>query len=161
MSFIMQQNVASFSCKVRDILSVKFKRGKHMKSLIAFAIILTTISTTNLFANDRCDLKFSKVNTCVNFDWVYGPFFDQYNSVKVSYNENPEITNIKVIPWMVMQHGHEHGSRPVVMTKTGDREFLIDKIFFMGGMMGEWFLRIQLLDSNNAVLEEQRQLINL
>ncbi len=161
MSIIMQQNVASFYCEDRANLIVKRNWGKHMKSLFAIAIILTTFSSTNLFANDRCDLKFNKVNTCVNFDWVYGPYFDQYNSVKVSYDENLEITNLKVIPWMVMQHGHEHGSRPVVMTKTSDREFLVDKIFFMGGMMGEWYLRIQLLDSNNDILEEQRQLINL
>ncbi len=130
-----------------------------MKLFKLIMLFFLTLMPFIIFANDRCDLTFIKTNTCVNFDWVYGPYLDQYNSVKVSYQETINVTAIKVIPWMVMQHGHEHGSRPVTMTKTGDREFLIDKIFFMGGMIGEWYLRVQLLDSKNVILEEQRQLI--
>lgn len=130
-----------------------------MKLFKLAMLFFLTLLPLIIFANDRCDLTFTKTNTCVNFDWVYGPFLDQYNSVKVSYQETIDVKSIKVIPWMVMQHGHEHGSRPVTMTKTGDREFLIDKIFFMGGMIGEWYLRVQLLDSKNVILEEQRQLI--
>ena len=130
-----------------------------MKLFKLIKILLLTVMSLSVFSNERCDLTFTKTNTCVNFDWVYGPFLDQYNSVKVSFQESNEVEAIKVIPWMVMQHGHEHGSRPVTMTKTGDREYLVDKIFFMGGMVGDWYLRVQLLDSKNTILEEQRQLI--
>lgn len=126
-----------------------------MKNLLAMALL---ISSFNLFAADRCDLKLEKSNVCANFTWVYGPLLDQYNSVKIEYTENSQVSSIKVIPWMVM-HGHEHGSRPVVLTKTGDREYLVDKIFFMGGMQGEWYLKVQLLDSQNKLIEEARKLI--
>lgn len=60
---------------------------------------------------------------------------------------------------MVMP-SHEHGSRPVVLTKLGDREYLAEKAYFMGGMDGQWFLKIQLLDADKINLEETRYLIN-
>jgi len=155
----MQQKVASFSSNDRDKFMIKLNQGKLMKLFKLVLLFLLSLMSLSLIANERCDLSFPKSNTCVNFEWVYGPYLDQYNTIKISYRETLDATSIKVIPWMVMQHGHEHGSRPVTMTQTGDREFLVDKIFFMGGMMGEWYLRVQLLDSKNSILEEQRQLI--
>jgi hypothetical protein len=38
-------------------------------------------------------------------------------------------------------------------------EFLIEKAYFMGGMDGQWFLKIQLNDANHSFIEEVRYLI--
>lgn len=124
------------------------------------AVILGLVisSVTMAFADDRCDMKFSKTSVCANIDWVYGPYLDQYNSAKISLSENNQVSSIQVIPWMVMG-AHEHGSRPVVLTKTGDREFLIEKAYFMGGMDGKWFFKVQLNDSKNTLIEENKYLI--
>jgi hypothetical protein len=70
------------------------------------------------FSSERCDLRFTQTSVCANIDWIYGPYLDQYNSAKISISENNTIGSLKVIPWMVM-NSHEHGSRPVVLTKTG------------------------------------------
>lgn len=120
---------------------------------------LMTFLTLNLaFSSERCDLKFTQTSVCANIDWIYGPYLDQYNSAKISISENNTIGSIKVIPWMVM-NSHEHGSRPVVLTKTGDREYLIEKAYFMGGMQGQWFFKVQLNDLNNKLIEESRILV--
>lgn len=121
-------------------------------------LALAISSFSSAFAVDRCDVKFSKTSICANIDWIYGPYLDQYNSAKISLSENDLVDSIKVIPWMVMGN-HEHGSRPVVLTKTGDREYLIEKAYFMGGMDGLWFFKIQLNDSKKTLLEENRYLI--
>ncbi|MDO9183176.1 MAG: hypothetical protein Q7U04_12245 [Bacteriovorax sp.] len=123
-----------------------------MKLLIT---IFALISMNFTFADERCDVKFTKTSICANIDWIYGPYLDQYNSAKISLSENDKVVTIKVIPWMVMSN-HEHGSRPVVLTKTGDSEFLIEKAYFMGGMDGSWFFKIQLNDSTNNLIEEAR-----
>ena len=118
-------------------------------------LIFISLSSLSVQADERCDVKFSQNNVCANVDWVYGPFLDQYTSAKIIHSENNNVVTLKVIPWMVMAN-HEHGSRPVVLTKTSDREYLVEKAFFMGGMEGSWFFRIQLLDTNKKVLEEAR-----
>jgi hypothetical protein len=109
-------------------------------------------------ASDRCDVKFSKSSVCANIDWIYGPYLDQYCSAKITLSENDHVSAIKIIPWMVMG-SHEHGSRPVILTQTSDREFLVDKAYFMGGMEGQWYFKIQLNNSNNSLIEETRYLI--
>ena len=128
-----------------------------MKKIYFYSLLLTFIllSTKTVLAEERCDVKFSQTNVCANIDWIYGPFLDQYTSAKISHSENNNVVSLKVIPWMVMAN-HEHGSRPVLLTKTSDREYLVEKAFFMGGMEGHWFFKIQLLDVNKKVLEESR-----
>jgi hypothetical protein len=127
-------------------------------SFIKIIILLISLSSFSIFANDRCDVKFSKSSVCANIDWIYGPYLDQYSSAKITLSENDQVSAIKIIPWMVMG-SHEHGSRPVVLTQTGDREFLIEKAYFMGGMDGLWYFKIQLNNSNNTLIEESRYLI--
>jgi len=127
-----------------------------MKFLMGF--LLTIFMTTHLMASERCDVQFKQVSVCANIDWVYGPYLDQYNSARISYTESDKVSSLKIIPWMVMRN-HEHGSRPVVLTKTGDRDYLIEKAFFMGGMEGQWFFKVQLLDPSNKLIEEARYLI--
>ena len=126
-----------------------------MRFNYAAVLVLSAVFTISSFADERCDLKFSQSNVCANVDWIYGPYLDQYTSAKISHTEDINVVSMKVIPWMVMAN-HEHGSRPVVLTKTSDREYLIEKAFFMGGMEGSWFLRVQLLDANKKVIEEAR-----
>lgn len=132
-----------------------------MKTIFSLLVICLFSITTIIRADDsiRCDINFSKSNTCVQIDWVYGPYLDQYNSLKITYSDSNLVNSINVIPWMVMS-SHEHGSRPVVLTKTGDREFLVEKAYFMGGMDGQWYLKIQLLDSSKFIIDENRYLIN-
>jgi hypothetical protein len=128
-------------------------------SFFKVLILLFAVSSfTSSFADERCDVKFNTVAVCANIDWVSGPFLDQYNSAKISLSNNTQVSTINVIPWMVMS-SHEHGSRPVDLTKTGENEFLIEKAYFMGGMDGQWFLKIQLNDSNHSLIEEVRYLI--
>jgi len=99
----------------------------------------------------RCDVQF-KNNICAEINWTYGPFFDKYSSAVLLLNQARQI---KVIPWMVMDK-HEHGSRPVKLITLNPTEFKIDEMFFMGGMTGRWFLKIQLLDNKKNVIDEAR-----
>jgi hypothetical protein len=138
--------------------NILYKQGAHMSFLKKLFFIIAIVSSFTVFADERCDVKFSKTSLCANIDWIYGPYLDQYNSAKVSLSENDKVATIKVIPWMVMR-SHEHGSRPVVLTKTGDREYLIEKAYFMGGMEGSWFFKIQLNDSTNTMIDEARYLV--
>ena len=127
----------------------------NLKTLI-FSFFLTF--STFIMAQDRCDVSFAKSSVCANIDWVYGPYLDQYSSAKISLSEDTNVKSIKIIPWMVMS-GHEHGSRPVVLSKTGDYDYLVEKAYFMGGMVGTWYLKIQLLNQQNAIIDENRYLI--
>lgn len=127
-----------------------------MKSLI---FILLCVLSFTLSATENCQIKFPITNLCGKLTWIYGPYFDQYNSAKIEISDNSNVANIKVIPWMVMNH-HEHGSKAVILTKTADQEYLVEKAYFMGGMDGDWFFKIQLLDKNNMVIEEARTQID-
>lgn len=127
-----------------------------MKSLV-LTLILTFLSINIAIADENCGIKFEKTNVCANIEWIYGPYLDQYNSAKISLTNIENFTSIKVIPWMVMS-SHEHGSRPVTLTKTSDNEYLIEKAYFMGGMQGTWFFKVQLL-KDTTVLEEVRTAI--
>ena len=126
---------------------------------ITFVFFLSLFSTLS-FANSRCDISFDQNKVCAQLDWIYGPYFDQNNSAKISIDPSAAFDSIKVIPWMVMMGGHEHGSRPVKLTAQGANEFLIENAYFMGGMSGEWYFKIQLL-KNNSVIEEKRTKITM
>jgi hypothetical protein len=123
--------------------------------LRTFFMALACVYSIASFSANRCDVKFSKVTACVNVDWIYGPFLEQYCSAKMSYSENGQIASVGVIPWMVMEHD-EHSSRPPVLSKTSDREYLLEKLYFMGHMKGEWYLKIQLKDKLNSIIDEAR-----
>jgi hypothetical protein len=129
-----------------------------MKKLITYTLLLAylfTFSSVKAFEIQRCDLLLSKTSTCANFDWIYGPYLDQYNSLKITLSDNSNYKSLKVIPWMVMS-SHEHGSKPVTLTQTGANEYLVEKAYFMGGMKGEWYLKLQLLDDKNTIIDENR-----
>lgn len=115
-------------------------------------LISTFLISTSIFADNRCDFSFPNNKVCAELNWVYGPFYDQENSFRVSLTNSTQFTSIKVIPWMVM-HGHEHGSGPVKMKAIGQNEFQIDNAHFIGGMMGDWFIRLQLLNGTQVVEE--------
>lgn len=124
-----------------------------MKKIFLLSFLLFSFAKANEAI--RCDLNFKKLSACAEIDWVYGPYLDQYTSFNVKYSENAAITSIKVIPWMVMKD-HEHGSRPVNMTKIGERDFLVDKAYFMGGMMGTWYIKVQLFNAQNQMIDEDK-----
>ena len=115
-------------------------------------LISTFLISKSIFADNRCDFSFPNNKVCAELNWVYGPFYDQENSFRVSLTNSTHFTAIKVIPWMVM-HGHEHGSGPVKMKAIGQNEFQIDNAHFIGGMMGDWFIRLQLLNGTQVVEE--------
>lgn len=120
-----------------------------MKTIL---LLTSLIFSTTTFADSRCDFTFPNSKVCAELNWVYGPYFDQENSFRISLTNSTQYNAIKVIPWMVM-HGHEHGSGPVKMKTIGQNEFQIDNAHFLGGMSGDWFIRLQLLNGTQVVEE--------
>lgn len=114
---------------------------------------------TNVYACEPGDLNFVKNNICARVSWIKGPSINEFNAVAVNLSEDKNLT-LNVIPWMVMS-GHQHGSRPVVTTITSPTDYVIDRIYFMGGMSGQWYLKFQLLNEKKEVVEEVRTPINL
>ena len=129
-----------------------------MKKLLLFVFLSSF--TSALFACEPGEVSFAKTNLCAKISWITAPAFNQYTSAAISLNENTDL-KLNVIPWMVMSGGHEHGSRPVVITSSSPTDYLIEKIYFMGGMKGEWYLKMQLLNDKKEVVEEVRTLVAL
>lgn len=129
-----------------------------MKKILLFVFLSSF--TSALMACEPGEVQFVKNNLCAKLSWLTAPAFNQYSSVAVSINENTDL-KLNVIPWMVMTGGHEHGSRPVVITNSSPTDYLIEKIYFMGGMKGEWYLKLQLLNAEKVVIEEVRTLVEL
>ncbi len=128
-----------------------------MKTLLITTLI--AYFSTSAFACEQDEISFSKQNVCAKIEWISKPVFNQYTSATVVLKNNSGYA-VNVIPWMVMDGGHEHGSRPTKITTVSPDDFLVEKIYFMGGMMGDWFLRIQLLNGKN-VIEEVRTKVEL
>lgn len=129
-----------------------------MKTIFLFAALsLFSISTQ---ACEVGELTFPNSDLCAKVEWLQGPSYNQYNSMEVTLNKETSL-KLNVVPWMVMSGGHEHGSRPVKLNANSSTEYSVEKIYFMGGMVGEWYLRFQLLNSENNVVEEVRTLIEL
>ena len=128
-----------------------------MKAAVLIVIILNFF--TSAFACVQDEISFPQNKVCASLNWVSGPNLNQYNSVAVHTSE----TNLKLnlVPWMVMSNGHEHGSRPIIMTTVTPVDYLFEKIYFMGGMSGEWFLKLQLVNEQKVVVEEVRVKVDL
>lgn len=127
------------------------------KTLLA---IVLSLLTSAAFACEPGEVAFEKSNLCARISWLAGPVFNQYSSATVSLSEQTAL-KLNVIPWMVMGGGHEHGTKKVTITATSPTDYLIEKIYFMGGMTGSWFLRLQLINDKNEVAEEVRTLVAL
>lgn len=127
-----------------------------MKRLLALSLI---VLFQQVSACEIGEISFPKSHVCSKLTWLNTPSFDQYNSVTVQLGETD--LKLKVFPWMVMMGGHEHGSRPVTMNEVSPRDYLIEKIYFMGGMQGSWYLRLQLINDKKEVVEEVRSLVEL
>ena len=129
-----------------------------MKVFIIGLISLFFATSTN--ACEPTEITFNKNKICASLKWMTGPTLNEFNSIEVSLRREGHLglenTMLKVLPWMVMGGGHEHGSRPVETSKVGNDLYLVKKIYFMGGMSGNWFLRFQLLDNNSQIIEEVR-----
>ncbi len=128
-----------------------------MKYLFLTLLLLSFF--TKAHACDQDEIKFIENGICAKINWIIGPTYNQFNEIQVILSENNNF-RLNVIPWMVMS-AHEHGSRPIVMTVITPTDYLIEKIYFMGGMQGLWYLRFQLLNEQNIVLEEVRSLVSL
>ena len=128
-----------------------------MKTL--FLSLMFVSFFTKAYACEQGEINFVKNNICARVDWVKGPSINEFNTVVVNLSEDKDLT-LNVIPWMVMM-GHEHGSRPVAIKAVTPRDYLIEKIYFMGGMNGQWYLKLQLLNDKKEVVEEVRSPVNL
>lgn len=128
-----------------------------MKTL--FLALMFVSFFTKAYACEQGEINFVKNNICARVDWVKGPSINEFNTVVVNLTEDKDLT-LNVIPWMVMM-GHEHGSRPVTIKAVTPRDYLIEKIYFMGGMNGQWYLKLQLLNDKKEVVEEVRTPVNL
>lgn len=124
---------------------------------LAFAAAAFNIKA---YACEQGEIGFSGNNVCAKVEWQNTPVFNQYINATVTLKNNENYT-LNVIPWMVMAMGHEHGSRPVVMTAVSPSDYLVEKIYFMGGMKGDWFLRLQLLNDKKQVVGESRMKVEL
>lgn len=127
---------------------------------IVFLTIVAVFFNIKAYACEQGEIAFSQNNICAEVQWQTTPVFNQYTSATITLKNNQTYT-LNVIPWMVMAQGHEHGSRPVTITNVSPNDYLIEKIYFMGGMKGEWFLRLQLLNDKKQVVEEGRMRVNL
>ena len=105
------------------------------------------------------EIAFPKSQVCSKLTWITGPSINQFNTATIQLSETS--LKLKVFPWMVMEGGHEHGSRPVIINEVTPGDYLIEKIYFMGGMQGSWFLKLQLLNDKKEVVEEVRSLVSL
>lgn len=128
-----------------------------MKTL--FLALMFVSFFTKAYACEQGEINFVKNNICARVDWVKGPSINEFNTVVVNLTEDKDLT-LNVLPWMVMM-GHEHGSRPVAIKAVTPRDYLIEKIYFMGGMNGQWYLKLQLLNDQKVVVEEVRLPVNL
>lgn len=126
----------------------------------AFLAIVLSLLTSAVFACESGEVAFEKSLLCAKISWLTGPVFNQYSSATVTLNEQTAL-KLNVIPWMVMGGGHEHGTKKVTITATTPTDYLIEKIYFMGGMTGSWFLRLQLINDKSEVVEEVRSLVAL
>ncbi|MBY0416406.1 MAG: hypothetical protein K2Q18_19680 [Bdellovibrionales bacterium] len=129
-----------------------------MKTLL-LSFIFTCFSSS-IYACEKSEIAFSKNNLCAKIVWLNGPALNNYGSLAVTLSDTTEL-KLNVIPWMVMGGGHEHGSRPVAITAQSSRDYLVEKIYFMGGMMGDWYLKFQLVNDKKEIVEEVRTLIEL
>lgn len=127
---------------------------------IVFLAIAAVFFNIKAYACEQGEIAFSQNNVCAQLEWQTTPVFNQYTSATVTLKNNHAYT-LNVIPWMIMAQGHEHGSRPVVITSVSANDYLIEKIYFMGGMKGEWFLRLQLMNAKKEVVEEGRIKVEL
>lgn len=114
---------------------------------------------TKAYACEQGEINFVKNNICAKINWIKGPSINEFNTVSVNLSENKNL-KLNVLPWMVMS-GHEHGSRPVTMTTVSPTDYLVEKIYFMGGMHGQWYLKLQLLNDQNTIVEEVRSPVSL
>lgn len=126
---------------------------------IALTFLALTLFNIKAYACEQGEISFSQNNVCAKIEWQSLPVFNQYTSAVITLKNNAGYS-LNVIPWMVMAAGHEHGSRPVVITSISPDDYLIEKIYFMGGMKGEWFLRLQLMNEKN-IIEEVRTQVKL
>lgn len=128
-----------------------------MKALFLSLFFLCFISSA--YACDQGEISFPQNKVCASLSWITGPSLNQFNSVNIHISE----TNLKlnVLPWMVMEGGHEHGSRPVTITTVSKADYLVEKLYFMGGMHGDWFLKLQLVDGDKKIFEEVRTKVEL
>ncbi len=114
---------------------------------------------TSAYACVQGEISFPQNKVCATVSWISGPSINQFNSASIHISD----TNLKlnVIPWMVMDGGHEHGSRPVTITTVSPTDYLVEKLYFMGGMHGDWFLKLQLVDADKKIIEEVRTKVEL
>ena len=128
-----------------------------MKTLLVGLLFLCFITSVNACEQD--EISFPKNNVCARLSWINTPALNQYNSASI-HTSATEL-KLNVLPWMVMAGGHEHGSRPAQITTISPNDYLIEKLYFMGGMQGDWFLKLQLLDASKVILEEIRVKVEL
>lgn len=128
-----------------------------MKTL--FLALMFVSFFTKAYACEQGEINFVKNNICARVDWVKGPSINEFNTVVVNLSEDKDLS-LNVLPWMVMT-GHEHGSRPVAIKAVTPRDYLIERIYFLGGMNGQWHLKLQLLNDQKVVVEEVRVPVNL
>lgn len=120
---------------------------------ITFSVLMFLSFFTSAFACVQDEISFPKNNICVEVKWIVGPTSNEFNSA--SFHVSDSNLKLNVIPWMVMAGGHEHGSRPVLITNVSPNDYLVEKMYFMK-MMGDWFLKMQLINDKKEVVEEVR-----
>jgi hypothetical protein len=127
-----------------------------MKAFI-IGIFFLSINTLAM-ACEQDQISFPQNKVCVDMKWITGPSADAFNSASFHVSETK--LHLNVLPWMVMSEGHEHGSRPVVMTNISPDDYLVEKMYFMK-MMGSWFLKLQLINDQKEISEEVRVKVEL
>ena len=130
--------------------------------LKSFLIFILMFPFFQAFAN--CEIEVAELNACAEVKWVDGPYVGQYSKAELAffteqtadgekdYIDLGQEYDLKTFVWMIMEH-HQHGGRPITLSQTAKGIYSLDKIFFMGGMKGQWQLRFQLLKNQQVAHE--------
>ena len=129
-----------------------------MKGFILLIVIF--IST----AQAEC-LKLDNEQICAKTEWTHGPILGEFNSNIVKFidldksNTFIEIYTDPLYPvefygWMIMGR-HQHGTRPVIVTKLEPGVYKVEKIFFMSGMSGTWQFNLKTNDKVYTLWQKQ------
>lgn len=114
-------------------------------------------------ADENCPLSYPDVDgrdLCAKIFWIVGPSRPNENSFTLKFwdkeigsaDSGPYVDpghDVFVLPWMVMDNGHEHGTSPVTISEDDVGIYNVTRLFFI--MAGRWQIHVQLKDGDTVV----------
>lgn len=141
-----------------------------MKKLIALTIALFSL---NAFSHCPNEIVLEQGELCFNYTWTNGPHLNgahggghhhmmknsgrpMASTLEVAFWKHGDSTHapvqiegLRIYPWMIMNNGMEHGSRPETLTYDSARGIYIVSDLYFSKMMGYWEVRFAVLDGSD------------